>query len=66
MVTDMIENTSQTVRKISAKISETEIELAKAYIQGAVHSHCSNDPENELSVRILFGGDNRGWGNTPL
>lgn len=62
----MIENTSQTVRHISAKIPEAEIQLAKAYIQGAVHNHCSNDPASELSVRILFGGDNRDWGNTPL
>lgn len=66
MVTKMIENTSQTVRKVSAKIPETEIALAKAYIQGAVHAHCSSDPASELSVRILFGGDNRDWGNTPL
>lgn len=66
MVRKLIENTSQTVRKISAKIPETEIALAKAYIQGAVHAHCSSDPAGELSVRILFGGDNRDWGNTPL
>ena len=61
-MTKMIENTSQTVRKVSAKIPETEIALAKAYIQGAVHAHCSSNPASELSVRILFGGDNRDWG----
>lgn len=62
----MIENTSQTVRHISAKIPETEIALAKAYIQGAVHSHCNNNSVMEFSVRILFGRDNRDCGNTPL
>lgn len=62
----MIVNTNQTVRKISAQLTDVEIALAKAYIQGAVHSHCNNCADKELSARILFGGDNRDWGNTPL
>ena len=62
----MIVKTNQTVRKISAKIQVVNIELAKAYIQGAVHSHCNNNASKEISVRILFGGDNKNWGNTPL
>lgn len=65
-VSEMLVNANPTNRQISAKISATEIELAKAYIQCAVHSHCNNNPDKELSVRILFGGDNRDWGNTPL
>ena len=62
----MITKTNQTVRKITAKISKVNIEFAKAYIQGAVHSHCNNNAGKELSVRILFGGDNKNWANTPL
>ena len=62
----MIIKTNQTVRNITAKIPVVNIELAKAYIQGAVHSHCNNNVGKEFSVRILFGGDNKNWANTPL
>ena len=62
----MITKTNQTVRKISAKLPVVNLELAKAYIQGAVHSHCNNNADKEFSVRILFGGDNRNWADTPL
>ena len=62
----MIVNTNQTIRAISAQISDVNIDLAKAYIQGAVHSHCNKNADKELSVRILFGGDNKNWANTPL
>ena len=55
-----------TIKRISAKIPRINIELAKAYIQGAVHSHCNNNANSDLSVRILFGGDNTDWENTPL
>lgn len=47
-------------------ISEVEKIMAKAYIQGAVHSFCSNNKNSEISVRILFGGENSNWTNTPL
>lgn len=57
---------NETVRAISAQIPVVLVELAKAYIQGAVHSHCNNNADKELSVRILFGGENRNWANTPL
>lgn len=62
----MIINANQTVRTISAKIPPENIELAKAYIQDAVHSHCNNNADKEFSVRILFGGDNKDWADTPL
>ncbi|MBR1811269.1 MAG: hypothetical protein IJ766_06440 [Clostridia bacterium] len=62
----MIIHKNQTVNNISAKISVTDIEVAKAYIQGAVHSHCNTSPDKPLSVRFLFGGDNRDWADTPL
>ncbi|MCH5182786.1 MAG: hypothetical protein J1E00_01295 [Oscillospiraceae bacterium] len=62
----MIENNAQTIRKISAKLPPVNIEFAKAYIQGAIHSHCNTQADKEFSVRILFGGENRDWGDTPL
>lgn len=62
----MITKTNQTARKISAKIPIVNIELAKAYIQGAVHSHCNKNVSKDFSVRILFGGNNKNWENTPL
>ena len=57
---------NSTIRTISAKLSPQEIELAKAYIQGAVHSFCKNCPDQEFSGRILFGGENGDWHGTPL
>lgn len=62
----MIITKKLTVKTISAKISDVEIKIAKAYIQGAVHSHCNTNHDKPLSVRILFGGENRNWTDTPL
>ena len=62
----MLENISTTVRRISAKISAEELALAKAYMQGAVHSFCGCNGDREFSVRTLFGGTNRDWSDTPL
>ncbi len=62
----MIINLKTANYKISAKISVADVECAKAYIQGAVHSHCNNAADSPLSVRILFGGDNGDWNGTPL
>ena len=53
-------------RSISAKISPQETELAKAYIKGAVHSFVKNNPKQKMSVRILFGAENKDWYDTPL
>ena len=54
------------IYQISAKISIVDIEMAKAYIQGAVHSFCKNNCDEPFSVRVLFGGDNKNWEGTPL
>ena len=62
----MIEGKSAKTRSISAGIPVVDLEMAKAYIQGAVHSHCNFCPDGEISVRLLFGGDNRDWEGTPL
>lgn len=54
------------VRSISAKISSTELELAKAYIKGAVHCFSKNSHGQKMSVRVLFGAENKDWYDTPL
>lgn len=51
---------------ISAKLESEQIKLAEAYIQGAIDCYCKNNKEENFSVRILFGGDNKNWNNTPL
>lgn len=62
----MLKGENTEIRRISARLSEQEAELAKAYIQGAVHSFCKNNPGQEFSGRILFGGENGDWHYTPL
>lgn len=54
------------LRKASATLSAKELELAKKYLQGAVHSFCKNNPGKAFSLRDLVGGENRDWGETPL
>lgn len=54
------------IQKMSAKLSLKEIELAKRYLQGAVHSFCKNNPGEWFSLRDLVGGENKDWGETPL
>lgn len=54
------------IQKPSAKLSPEEMELAKGYLQGAVHSFCKNNPGAPFSLRELVGGENRDWNATPL
>ncbi|MBR3978437.1 MAG: hypothetical protein IKJ94_02295 [Oscillospiraceae bacterium] len=54
------------IQRPSAKISSEEVELAKRYLQGAVHSFCKNNPGQAFSVRDLAGGENKDWNGTPL
>lgn len=54
------------VRTITAKLSPEELDLAKGYLQGAVHSFCKNNPGKWFSLRDLVGGENKDWGETPL
>ena len=62
----MLKGEDVKINRISAKIPPQESELAKAYIQGAVHGFCKNNPNQEFSARILFGGENGDWRGTPL
>lgn len=59
-------NGEHTVRRPVAKLSDDEIALAKAYIQGAVYCFCKNCPDRSFSARELFGGENTDWSDTPL
>lgn len=54
------------LQRPSAKLSPEEMELAKKYLQGAVHSFCKNNPGEWFSLRDLVGGENKDWGGTPL
>ncbi len=60
----LISNTK--LRNISAKLSAADEELCKAYIKGAVHSFCKNNPDQYFSVQTLFGGRNTIWSDVPL
>ena len=62
----MLLNYNKTARNISANISGKEIKAAIDHIENKVNDHCVNNPNDPFSVRILFGGDNRDWGGTPL
>ncbi|MBQ7340990.1 MAG: hypothetical protein IJW41_02345 [Oscillospiraceae bacterium] len=57
---------TEMLRRPSAKLSVGQLELAKRYLQGAVHSFCKNNPGKAFSLRDLVGGENKDWGETPL
>ncbi len=61
----MIKDKSK-IYSVSAKISEDEMNLAIAFIKGAVHCFCKNNPEQTFSVKTLFGGANNDWNDNPL
>lgn len=54
------------ITNISAKLNQEELASAKVYILGAVHGYTASDEESCFSVRNLFGGKNKDWGDTPL
>ena len=62
----MVEGISNKVYRISAYISKDDKEKAIEYIKKSVRDYCENNPNKTISVRILFGGINRDWGETPL
>ena len=62
----MIINNDKTIYKISAGLIAADVEKIKIYMLGAVNGVCNTHPEERFSVRILFGGANRNWENTPM
>lgn len=62
----MIQGKKTKIYNISADLVPVDIEVIKAYMLGAVNSFCNVQPGEPFSVRILFGGNNRDWHNTPM
>lgn len=62
----MLTNKNETVYETTAKLTVVDKELCKAYIKGAVHSFCNNNPARRFTARALFGGKNTDWSDTPL
>ncbi len=62
----MIINSNKKIVKISAQVSENDLELMKMYILGAVHGFTVVAEQKSFKVRDLFGYDNRDWNGTPI
>ena len=46
--------------------SERELNLMRAFLQGAVYCRCKNRKDEWFAARDLLGGDNYYWQGTPL
>lgn len=62
----MIKNNEKKIYNISADLIPADIEIIKVYMQGAVYAFCNVKPDEPFSARILFGGNNKNWGDTPM
>ncbi|MBR0541481.1 MAG: hypothetical protein IJK26_04660 [Clostridia bacterium] len=65
----MIKGYNKKPNRISAKISDAEIQSATSHIEKAVDAHCisnNNKVGTLISVRILFGDKNKDWNGTDL
>jgi len=62
----MIKNNTTKTYNISAKILPVDEEIIRVYMQGAVYAFCNTNKNEVFSARILFGGENRNWGSTPM
>lgn len=47
-------------------IAQAELDLASAFLQGAVYCWCKNNKNHWFAARDLVGGDNYFWQYTPL
>ena len=47
-------------------LENTDRELIKAFMQGAIYCWVKNRPEEPFAVRDLVGGLNTNWSQTPL
>lgn len=62
----MFKSKNEKIYNISAKLIPADIEVIKVYMLGAVNAFCNVKPDEPFSARILFGGNNRNWGDTPM
>ena len=61
----LINNDSKIIKNISG-VSKEEIDLIKAFLQGAVYCWAKNRKDEVFALRLLVGGKNTIWTNTPL
>ncbi len=61
----MLNDKSKMIENISA-IDKREMELIKAFLQGAVYCWVKNIKDEVFALRDLVGGENNNWENTPL
>lgn len=62
----MLIGISDRTRAMSAKLSCSEKKAIENYMLGAINDFCKNCKGQELSVRKLFGEENRDWNGTPM
>ena len=62
----MVSNSNKRIIKISAQVSENDLELMKIYVLGAVHGFTAVAEQKSFTVRDIFGKGNRDWHKTPL
>lgn len=62
----MIKNNEKKIYNISADLIPADIEIIKVYMLGAINAFCNVKPDEPFSARILFGGNNKNWGDTPM
>lgn len=62
----MLINNDKKIYNISAKLLSEDVEKIKIYMLGAVNGFCNAQPKEHFSGRILFGGANRDWSETPM
>jgi hypothetical protein len=63
----MLINDNSQIRGNISDIHKCDMELIKAFLQGAVYCWIKNNKEGEIfALRNLVGGENSNWTNTPL
>lgn len=62
----MLKNNDKKIYRPTAKLISVDEEIIKVYMLGAVNAFCNVKPDEPFSARILFGGNNRNWGDTPM
>jgi hypothetical protein len=63
----MLTNDKSKIRKKISGIHKHDMELIKAFLQGAVYCWIKNKKEKKVfALRDLVGGENSNWANTPL
>ena len=61
----LIDDSSQ-IRKNISGIHKCDMELIKAFLQGAIYCWVKNRKDEVFALRNLVGGENANWENTPL